>query len=184
MRPGGISRVSIDPRHAWSSPPEALRRAFLSDAAFSPGTAWPAPSRPQAAFNCPRSAPAGRCGSAPRKSPFRAPRSPTRASHAGEIGTRKLVAHNNSMEPTRPAAAKRVHASTEELAGRLVSRPLCAQKEFGTKQCSHGLVTHDLPLLGLRRSAEAQGAFWKAASGHAHCHPRRTLVCSRPARAR
>jgi len=30
---------------------------------------------------------------------------------------------NNSMEPTRPAAAKRVHASIEELAGRLISRP-------------------------------------------------------------
>ena len=33
-------------------------------------------------------------------------------------------APNNSMEPTRPAAANRVHASIEELAGRLISRPL------------------------------------------------------------
>jgi hypothetical protein len=31
---------------------------------------------------------------------------------------------NNSMEPTRPAAANRVRASIEELAGRLISRPL------------------------------------------------------------
>ena len=31
---------------------------------------------------------------------------------------------NNSMEPTRPAAAKRVYDGFEELAGRLISGPL------------------------------------------------------------
>src|SRR3972149_3311975 len=33
---------------------------------------------------------------------------------------------NNSLEPTRPAAATRVHASVEALGGRLISRPLGA----------------------------------------------------------
>jgi len=31
---------------------------------------------------------------------------------------------NHSMEPTRPAAANRVRTTIEELAGRLISRPL------------------------------------------------------------
>ena len=37
---------------------------------------------------------------------------------------------NNSMEPTRPAAANRVQDGFEALAGRLISRPLgrCLQK--------------------------------------------------------
>src|SRR3990172_9577551 len=37
---------------------------------------------------------------------------------------------NNSMEPTRPAAANRVYDRFEELAGRLISRPLGRHKHL------------------------------------------------------
>jgi len=36
---------------------------------------------------------------------------------------------NNSMEPTRPAAANRVYDRFQELAGRLISRPLGGRRE-------------------------------------------------------
>src|SRR3989304_3966270 len=37
---------------------------------------------------------------------------------------------NNSMEPTRPAAANRVYDRFEELAGRVISRPLGRHKHL------------------------------------------------------
>jgi hypothetical protein len=54
------------------------------------------------------------------------------------IEMRHFRAPNNSMEPTRPAAARRIPATIEAPAGRLISRPLGIPASRKAQRLAHG----------------------------------------------